>query len=82
MAKIKKLRKSVQDDTHAKSEADTWVRNHAETIERVAGEMDKMDASLEREEAELDRVRDGLKGEFSMRTDLASRVGGLDWRAC
>lgn len=60
--KIKKLRKTLQDDTHARSEADTWVRNHTETIERVSGEIEKMDSALEREEAELEKVRDGLKG--------------------
>ncbi|KAK4048581.1 Structural maintenance of chromosomes protein 4 [Microbotryomycetes sp. JL221] len=61
-AKIKKLRKNIVDDTHAKSEAETWVQNHAETIDRVSGELEKMSAALEKEETELEKVRDGLKG--------------------
>ncbi|KAM0751211.1 RecF/RecN/SMC protein [Meredithblackwellia eburnea MCA 4105] len=62
VAKIKKLNKSVTDDTHNRSEAETWIRNHTEEIERVRKELDKMEATLETEEAELEKVRDGLKG--------------------
>lgn len=63
LAKIKKLKKSLQEDSHARSEAETWVRNHAETIERVGAEVERMDQQLEKDEAELEKVRDGLKGE-------------------
>ncbi|KAI5474845.1 hypothetical protein MNV49_002349 [Pseudohyphozyma bogoriensis] len=62
VAKIKKMKKSLTDDTHARSEADTWIRNHGEEIERVRKDLTKMEASLEDEEAELEKVRDSLKG--------------------
>lgn len=61
-AKIKKGKKGLQDDTHAKSEAETWIRNHEETIGRVGKEVEKMDRALEKEEAELERITEGLKG--------------------
>ncbi|KAM0788102.1 hypothetical protein ACM66B_001270 [Microbotryomycetes sp. NB124-2] len=62
VAKIKKLRKTIADDTHAKSEAETWVQNHMETIERVSKDLEAMAVSLDKEESELEKVRDGLKG--------------------
>ncbi|KAK4047568.1 Structural maintenance of chromosomes protein 4 [Microbotryomycetes sp. JL201] len=62
VAKIKKLRKTIADDTHAKSEAETWVQNHTEAIERVTKDLESMAVSLDKEEAQLEKVRDGLKG--------------------
>ena len=67
-AKIKKLKKAITDDTHARSEATTWVANHGETITRVGAELAKMEAKLEGEEAELDKVREGLKGKTEVFT--------------
>ena len=51
-------------DSHAHSEAQTWVRNHEEEIVKMRGSLDKMEGSLEKEEIELDKIRDGLKGTF------------------
>ncbi|KAK4698890.1 structural maintenance of chromosome 4, partial [Phenoliferia sp. Uapishka_3] len=62
VTKVKKLKKSLTDDTHNQSEASTWIRNHAEEIERVKLELGKMEINLETEEAELEKVRDSLKG--------------------
>lgn len=67
-AKIKKLKKAITDDTHARSEATTWVTNHGETITRVGADLTKMEAKLEAEEAELDKVREGLKGKTEVFT--------------
>ncbi|KAL8276632.1 hypothetical protein RQP46_010981 [Phenoliferia psychrophenolica] len=61
-AKVKKLKKSLTDDSHNLSEAKTWIRNHSEEIDRVKGDLGKMETNLETEEAELEKVRDGLKG--------------------
>ncbi len=67
-AKIKKLKKAITEDTHAQSEATTWVANHGETITRVGAELAKMEGKLEGEEAELDKVREGLKGKTEVFT--------------
>lgn len=62
LAKTKKLKKLIEDDTHAKSEAETWIRNYGEEIDKVRVQLDKMEKSLEADESELEKVRDGLKG--------------------
>lgn len=73
LTKTKKLKKSLADDSHTKSEAETWVRNHKEELEKVRGECDKMETVLEAEEAELDQVRDSLKGMYTTRHSRARR---------
>lgn len=64
MTKVKKLEKSITTDSHARSEAATWVKNHGDDIIKVGKDLAKMEASLEKEELELEKVRDSLKGEF------------------
>ncbi|SCV71157.1 BQ2448_2745 [Microbotryum intermedium] len=62
VTKVKKLKKALEEEGHSRSEAETWVKNHTDTIARVGGEMEKMEALLEKEELELEKVRDSLKG--------------------
>lgn len=62
VTKVKKLEKSISTDTHARAEAQTWVKNHGDETIKVRKDLDKMERTLEKEEAELEKVRDGLKG--------------------
>ncbi|KDE07484.1 hypothetical protein MVLG_02159 [Microbotryum lychnidis-dioicae p1A1 Lamole] len=62
VTKVKKLKKVLEEEGHLRSEAETWVKNHSDTITRVGGEMEKMESLLEKEELELEKVRDSLKG--------------------
>lgn len=62
VSKQKKLKKSLTDEGHAKAEALSWVTNHGEEIERAQARLAELEAKLEREEAELEQVRDSLKG--------------------
>ncbi|SGY49508.1 BQ5605_C001g00787 [Microbotryum silenes-dioicae] len=62
VTKVKKLKKVLEEEGHSRSEAETWVKNHSDTITRVGGEMEKMESLLEKEELELEKVRDSLKG--------------------
>jgi structural maintenance of chromosome 4 len=66
VTKVKKLEKSITTDTHARSEAATWVKNHGDEIIKVRKDLDKMEATLEKEEVELEKVRDGLKGKVQL----------------
>ncbi|KAG8852500.1 hypothetical protein FRB96_008688 [Tulasnella sp. 330] len=62
MTKGKKLTKSLREDIHGKNEAEDWVKNHTEMIERKREEVEALEQSLEKEELELEKITDGLKG--------------------
>jgi len=64
-SKIKKLEKSLTEDRHAKSEAENAIRNNGETLEKFGGEKEKLKGDLEKEQAELGKVMDALRGESS-----------------
>jgi structural maintenance of chromosome 4 len=61
-AKQKKLKKSLSDDSHAKSETASESRNRKEEVAKFTAEIAKLEKSLEMEEVELDKIRDSLKG--------------------
>ncbi|KAG8912838.1 hypothetical protein FRC02_005788 [Tulasnella sp. 418] len=46
---------------HAKNEADQWIENHSEQLEKSKAEINQLEANLIKEEAELDKIRDSLK---------------------
>lgn len=60
-AKQKKLKKSITDDTHARSEATSWYKNYGEDMDRLRVELEQHETSLAKEEAELEKICDGLK---------------------
>jgi hypothetical protein len=49
-------------DTHAKNEAETWVVNHTEQIEKSTRELAKLEKELIAEEKELEVIANNLKG--------------------
>ncbi|KAF8518607.1 RecF/RecN/SMC [Gautieria morchelliformis] len=59
--KAKKLRKSLQDDTRMKTEAQRAVHNNAEKIDKERAKLEKLEASLDEEENALEIIRDSLK---------------------
>lgn len=59
--KRKKLEKSIAEDSRARSEAQSWIQNHGEEGETLQTEITKLESQLEREEASLDSIREGLK---------------------
>ncbi|CEQ42156.1 SPOSA6832_03944, partial [Sporobolomyces salmonicolor] len=61
VAKLKKLTKSLADDKHSRSEAETSIANNSETLERFAGEKDKLKEELEEQQAGLTKVMDSLR---------------------
>ncbi|KAG9079604.1 hypothetical protein FS749_008379 [Ceratobasidium sp. UAMH 11750] len=60
--KQKKLQKGIEDDTHAKHEAETWIVNYTEQIEKSTAELAKLDKELVAEEKELEVIANSLKG--------------------
>lgn len=65
VSKQKKLKKSINDDGHVKSEALANVSNCAEAIETNRAKVTELERKLESEEKELEEVRDSLKGSWS-----------------
>lgn len=47
------------------------MRNHSETMEKKREEVEVLEASLEKEEAELEMITDSLKGKPMFRLVLA-----------
>ena len=62
LQKQKKLQKAAQSSKHSHTEATTWIKNHAEEIERHTKKLVELESSLTVEEKELDVIRDSLKG--------------------
>jgi len=67
VSKQKKFKKQINDDGHVKSEALATVENCGEVIETNRTKVAELERKLEAEEAELEEVRDSLKGELSCR---------------
>ncbi|KAG8744660.1 hypothetical protein FRC10_009693 [Ceratobasidium sp. 414] len=61
-AKQKKLQKGIEEDTHAKHEAETWIVNYTEQIEKSTAELAKLEKELVAEEKELEVIANSLKG--------------------
>ncbi|CAE6464638.1 unnamed protein product [Rhizoctonia solani] len=61
-SKEKKLQKSIVDDTHQKNEADTWIVNHTEQIEKSTKEIAKLEKELVVEEKQLEVIAESVKG--------------------
>ncbi|KEP53194.1 structural maintenance of chromosomes protein [Rhizoctonia solani 123E] len=61
-SKEKKLQKSIVDDTHQKNEADTWIVNHTEQIEKSTKEIAKLEKELVLEEKQLEVIAESVKG--------------------
>lgn len=59
--KQKKLKKTIHDDTLARSEASTWQKSYGDDMEKLKAELVKHETNLAREEAELEKICDGLK---------------------
>lgn len=59
--KQKKLKKTIHDDTLARSEASTWQKSYGDDMEKLKAELEKHESNLAREEAELEKICDGLK---------------------
>ncbi|KAG6864805.1 hypothetical protein C0991_007028 [Blastosporella zonata] len=60
-SKAKKLKKSLQDDTAAKSKAVRDLQENSDKIEREKKKADQFEASLAQEENVLESIRDSLK---------------------
>ena len=83
--KQKKLKKSLADvswsfrslltcqDSHARSEALSWVTSHGEELDRSRNKIDELEHKLVKDEADLDVIRDGLKGGLETATMLTCR---------
>ncbi|TXT13312.1 hypothetical protein VHUM_00679 [Vanrija humicola] len=74
--KQKKLKKSIQDDSHAKSEAHVTAENCEGEIASNRKKVADLEKKLEVEEAELEEVRDSLKDktdEFTTKIEAKQR---------
>ncbi|KAH7339002.1 RecF/RecN/SMC N terminal domain-containing protein [Rhizoctonia solani] len=61
-SKEKKLQKSISEAAHQKNEADTWIVNHTEQIEKSTKEIAKMEKDLVVEEKQLEVIAESVKG--------------------
>ncbi|KAI0962099.1 hypothetical protein AcV7_001019 [Taiwanofungus camphoratus] len=59
--KAKKLKKSLQDDEHARTEALRAVKDNATKMEKEKAKVEEFEDSLAREEKVLEEIRDSLK---------------------
>ncbi|CED84437.1 smc protein [Phaffia rhodozyma] len=72
----KKLRKAIQEDTHAKSSSATWIENSQEVIDDTRKQIEGLEIKLAAEEREFEEIRDGLKDKtagFSNQIELKQR---------
>ncbi|KAG6333811.1 hypothetical protein ID866_5281 [Astraeus odoratus] len=60
-SKAKKLKKALQDDEHAHSEAKRIIKECAAKIDKKRAEIEDLETKLKEEEDVLERIRDGLK---------------------
>ncbi|ORY34983.1 RecF/RecN/SMC N terminal domain-domain-containing protein [Naematelia encephala] len=59
--KQKKIKKSIHDDGHARSEALAAIENHAAELETTRAKLANLEEKLVTEEAELEEIRDSLR---------------------
>ncbi|KAL1919784.1 uncharacterized protein VTP21DRAFT_1715 [Calcarisporiella thermophila] len=75
-AKQKKLEKSLQSDKHQRSENQSWIKNYESELVKQRGRVVELEAALEKEERELELIRDSLKektAEFSAQIEEKQR---------
>lgn len=60
--KKKKIEKSIEKDQHLRSENAVWVANHELDLKKQMAELERLDENLVKAQAEMDLIRDGLKG--------------------
>lgn len=68
-AKEKKLKKSIAEDEHILKEAAATIRDGQEEIESLKLELESKEGLIEKEELELDRIRDSLKDKTQVFAD-------------
>ena len=68
VTKQKKLKKSLQDDAHAKSEASSSFKTYGENMVNLTTELEKHEVNLAREEIELEKICDSLKDKTAIFT--------------
>lgn len=56
------LRFLLSQDEHALQAANNIIKDSGSEIEKLRGELQVKESTIEKEEAELDRIRDSLKG--------------------
>ncbi|CDO73402.1 hypothetical protein BN946_scf185013.g36 [Trametes cinnabarina] len=59
--KVKKLKKAISDDEHARAEADRTVEESEAKIERKKEELENLEQELAQAEKALEEIRDSLK---------------------
>ncbi|ELU39447.1 Subunit of the condensin complex, which reorganizes chromosomes during cell division [Rhizoctonia solani AG-1 IA] len=60
--KEKKLQKSIAEDAHRKNEAETWIVNHTEQLEKSTKELARLEKELVVEEEQLEIIAESVKG--------------------
>ena len=68
ITKQKKLKRSLQDDAHSKSEASSAFKGYSEDMVKLKTELEKHDVNLAREEVELEKICDSLKDKTAVFT--------------
>ncbi|BGP29067.1 Structural maintenance of chromosomes protein 4 [Rhodotorula toruloides] len=59
--KYAKLKKSLEEDKHAAQQAQSDIRDHTDTLEKLVISKDKLKTELEEEQAALTKVMDSLR---------------------
>ncbi|OAV88123.1 hypothetical protein PTTG_08680 [Puccinia triticina 1-1 BBBD Race 1] len=67
--KQKKLKKSIAEDEHILKEAAATIRDGQEEIEMLKVEVESKEKLIEKEEIQLDQIRDSLKDKTQVFTD-------------
>lgn len=67
--KQKKLKKSIAEDEHILKEAAAVIRDGQEEIETLKVEVESKEKLIEKEETQLDQIRDSLKDKTQVFTD-------------
>ncbi|CAH7673309.1 RecF/RecN/SMC N terminal domain-domain-containing protein [Phakopsora pachyrhizi] len=67
--KQKKLKKSITEDEHIVKEALSTIRDSKDEIEKLRVELESKESLIEKEELELDRIRDSLKDKTQVFAD-------------
>ncbi|CAE6448952.1 unnamed protein product [Rhizoctonia solani] len=68
-AKEKKIQKAIAEDTHRKNEADTWIVNHTEQLEKSTKELARLEKELVVEEKQLEVIAESVKGKTQIYHD-------------
>ncbi|CAE6438850.1 unnamed protein product [Rhizoctonia solani] len=67
--KEKKLQKSIAEDAHRKNEAETWIVNHTEQLEKSTKELARLEKELVVEEEQLEIIAESVKGKTQIYHD-------------